>query len=161
MVSQGLISAAELATGCYAKKLKRCRPRQSAAAQHFRAACRRFGTRRTRRVFLRSYIEQAVVCFAAGAEQEGRRYYDGAFMFASKRVVRQSLFKACIKAARAAYRKGNHRRVWRLVVTVRKYPPVRMTEELLYDAFAREGIITERLRDQPSRMPAFANFVLA
>ena len=158
-MSDGIIVAAAKAVEDFTKKYKvKNTPRKtlrSKAAQSFDRACTRFGRRRTQRVFLRAYIRVAVAHFVSGEQRQGRRFYDGAFLFADQTAVRKELLAACIKAAREPYRAGNTDAVWCLVSATGQYPPADMNFESIRTAFFAEGIDTRKLGKPPAYIPSY------
>jgi hypothetical protein len=101
---------------------------------------------------VRAFVRAAVTQFAMGNLREARYFYNGAFAFGNRDMVRRLLCRFSLAAAKQALRDGEHQTIWRLLAAIHAYPPDDMTPSDVNSLFTQRGIPLGALRpvvDEP------------
>lgn len=91
------------------------------------------------------FVKAAVSQFALGNAREARRFYDGAFEFGTKDLIRGRMFGCLLASAAKAYAEGDHEVVLRLLAAAHSYPPRVMTVQEIHHVFEHYGVSIKSL----------------
>lgn len=89
---------------------------------------------------VQAFAKEAVKHFVDGDPRACRRFYDGAFCFGDKLLIRTELLRQCVEAAVTELGRGNQQVVWRLLDLAMAHPPNDISPEAVYERFASAGV---------------------
>jgi hypothetical protein len=135
----GIRSSAKNVLKSYALRERSRNPKTNALRMTKQSARRRFGDKLTRPL-VKVFVGSAVQQFAAGNLREARYFYDGAFEFGDRDLVRGTLLTQGLATAKRAFHSGDYLVVWRLLAATHTYAPDCLSCSEINELFGRFGV---------------------
>ena len=132
-----------------------CRKTSRSALNECKRKLRTYGPE-AQQVCARAFVREAVKLFATGtkySKREGRRYYTGAFAFASRDYIKGSMLSVCLSAASDAFARHEHDTVWRLVALAHIHCPDSLERHKVDELFMYHGVYFAEMRPPEENEP--------